>query len=62
MPPVQISVRVNDTKIKLISQNKIVYQMKKDQQSQKILSIIADKIQNRPAVQDRRQQVFPEHN
>jgi hypothetical protein len=36
--------------------------MMKDQQSQKILSIIADKIQNRPAVQDCRQQVFPEHN
>ena len=48
--------------LKLISQNKIVYQMMKDQQSQKILSIIADKIQNRPAVQDRHQQVFPEHN
>lgn len=34
--------------------------MMKDQLSPKILSIIADKIQSRPEVQDQRQHVFPE--
>lgn len=55
------SVFVN-TRLKLISQKEIVYQMMKDQLSRKILSITADKIQNRPAVQDRRQYVLPEQS
>jgi len=48
--------------LKLVNQKEIVYLMMKDQLSQKILSIIADKIQNRPEVQDHRPHVFPEHN